>query len=72
VGIVMAAGSRRLTSLHVRTDDLEFGFDVDRQLYYIRSGPLTQRGETWLTEIQWIRLSFLLAALRREERELED
>jgi hypothetical protein len=61
---------RRVTSLRVQTDDLEFGFNPDQQLYYIRSGPITQRGETWLTELQFIRLASLLWSLRGyQERE---
>ena len=55
---------RHVTSVQLQVDDLEAGFDVNRQLYYIRSGPITCRGETWLTDLQYIRLYRLLHALR--------
>jgi hypothetical protein len=51
-------------SLRLHVDDLEVGFNTDQKLYYIRSGPITLRGETWLTERQFVRLSRLLNALR--------
>jgi hypothetical protein len=54
----------RLPQVRLIVDDLEVGFDADRQLYYIRSGPITSRGETWLTDLQYLRLYKLLHALR--------
>ena len=54
---------RNVTPLHVQVGDLQFGFDTDSQLYYLRSGPITRRGETWLTEQQMMQLRWLLRGL---------
>lgn len=36
---------RRATTLKLEMDDLSIGFDVDKQLYYVEGGPITNRGE---------------------------
>jgi hypothetical protein len=65
------ASVRQVTSVRLFVDDLEVGFDTNLQLYYIRSGPITYRGETWLTGLQYLRLYRLLHALRPDYDDTE-
>lgn len=59
---------RRMTTLKLAMDDLEIGFDVGSQLYYVEAGPLERRGKVYLTEMQWRRMSYLLSAVRNQEQ----
>lgn len=56
--------SRLVTPMRFQVGTLDFGFDTNSQLYYIRSGPIEQRGETWLTENQMMQLRWLLRGMK--------